>query len=478
MTSGGACAPGPWSGTERRREEATGGGPAAADATLDGVSMPGVIELGVDEGVPERQRQPPVRGRHWWNVGLLIVLALATLGSSGLGRPVLTAVATVHESTPMMNYQVDRDVMYTFQGAYATGTRKPLWTNLTAISLSDGHAYWRTQLGIDSSGAFLRVIGNVLVISVLDPEAESGGTIALSAEDGSQLWANSAPLVYGAHADKLVLLGGYEAGDGTVRMQPPEGQAETAAETLRAVDPETGKVVWSYLAPPGWTVDTPADPEVDRAVAMGPDGRAQSVDLATGTVRETGRFLPGTLNIVGDLAIVSHDENGEPVLSAYRVDTLDPVWTVPAPALRPELIQCGEVLCVGDTRSLWGVDPKSGTVSWRTTGWQYWYPMGSWILVTSQDRLSAKTWLLDPGTGRVLPGSEDWTPAASPGGALYALRPDRITGRLWFGAWDSAGGQFRTLGGPPLPVRGCTVGTGYLVCQRDDQTLGIWRYRT
>lgn len=460
-----------------------------------------LIELDVDPAVgPEPEPGLSPGFRRVARIALLAVACVAGLvAAQPLGPPRLTPVTSLN-TAPMLSERVAGDMMY----AIVSDTPPAL----DAYRLSDGALRWSIPLPIGDSAASVEVspaFAATVLVNSLDPTTRGDRTAAVDAATGRVLWHSRSFRVTQINTGASALLADDVAtGTGTGRR-------------YRQVDLRTGRELWTYEVPAGWTTALPDDPpgsDTERhLVAVSPTGAARSLNLATGrqvaaaeievgapAVAEAKPSVPGperddssfnagpSLMVRGDKLLVGYaDEgSGQTSLAGYRTDTLAPLWTIPVPSLTLRVDGCGTLLCLGESGRVRALRADTGAVVWSGKGWPGVVGvLGRWLYTVSDLAASYGYWpgparLIDPGTGRTDLDLGDWRlvsepdPAGRP--ALFELT-ERSTGRVWLGTLGN-GPSVKPLGTiADLPSGTCDAGPRYIVCLTTGQLVSIWRYR-
>ena len=462
-----------------------------------------LIELDADPVAgPEPEPGLPPGWRRVARFGFLTVACVAGLvAAQPLGPARLMPVASLN-TAPMLSERVAGDMMY----AIVSDTPP----TLDAFRLSDGALTWRVPLPIGDSAASVEVSpahAATVLVNSLDPTTRGDRTAAVDAATGRVLWHSRSFRVTQINTGVTALLADDVATDAG------------AGRRYRQVDARTGRELWSYQVPAGWTTALPDDPpgsDTERhLVAVSPTGAARSLELATGRQvaaadldvgaptaaeaepsvgsgpeHEESSYNAGpSLMIRGDELLVGYEDEatGQTSLAGYRTDSLAPLWTVPVRSLTLRVDGCGRLLCLGESGQVRALRADTGAVVWSGKGWPGVVGvLGRWLYTVSDLAASYGYWpgparLIDPGSGRTDLDLGNWRLVSEPdpaGRPALFERIEQSTGRVWLGALGN-GPSVTPLGTvADLPSGTCDAGPHYIVCLTTGQLVSIWRYRT
>jgi outer membrane protein assembly factor BamB len=475
-----------------------------------------VIELDVD---PAARAAPEPGLPPGWRRAFAIACVAATcafglVAADARPAPRLTVVATL-DTAPMLSERVSGDMLFSIVSGPPT---------LTAYRLSDGSQRWSIPLPVPDSAATVDVSPAVerrpgpapqaspaatVLVSSLDPSLKADRTAAVDAATGRVLWRSASYRASQINAGSGALLFDSTPTDnGLIRR-------------YRQVDVRTGRELWGYQVPAGWTTvlpDEPRDSDTERhLVAVSPTGAARSVELATGrevaaTDIDLGTPDPADTEAAGaealvvpniarqaaaapsapslmlrdDILLVGHEEDGRSVLTGYRTDRLAPLWTVGLQS--PSTLRvdgCGSLLCLAEEGDVRALRPDTGAVVWTGTGVTGALGLvGRWLYTVSDLAAAYGYWagparLIDTGTGRTDLDLGSWRLLSQPDQAEPALFElvDPESGQVWLGALG-AGPHVQPLGAvTDLPAGSCDAGPDYVVCETSGDQVRIWRYR-
>jgi hypothetical protein len=448
------------------------------------MSQPTVIELG-EVGRPAAQPEP---GRPGWSglrrhralaaaVGVALLLGVA--GAAPTTDPLLQA--TVPMGTGEVA-EVDGDRLYVLARSRTSDTDGV--RRIRAYRLPGGTPLWEAGVPVeDGDFAVVTTMRGVLLTARYEPtEGGIGELIALDVATGAPRWRRTGSLFGTAEpASGRLLVAEDDPGSGEVGR-------------LVAVDVETGAVAWTYRPPPGAALRGTwrTRPGPAYLVTALPSGRVEVRGMADGRLRAVGSAGgavpagadPGYdwMSIIDDLLMVQGPRPG--MFTAYGLPRLDRRWRV---TVRDGQFGwygpgCGRLLCLqtGD-QEMRAVEPRTGRTRW-TAGWTYVEPTGG-LMVASRSLgpygSATPLWLVDPATGREVGDLGRWGLAArrSQDEDLVLVAPDPARHLAWFGVVDPGLRGVAVRGVATGVIGECWAATGALVCRRDNESVGIWRYR-
>jgi outer membrane protein assembly factor BamB len=372
--------------------------------------------------------------------------------------------------------------------------------HLVGYRLADGARRWSTSLGLSGIdvlvGAQIEVVDGAVLVS------DSYGlstvrTVAVDAATGRELWHSDLPIVFGFDTGRSIVLGAYlNLGDRPGPSAYPGTTGPQVPLLLRAVEARTGRLVWTYRVAAGSQTALPSatagGEPVQGFVVLASDGRATTVDLATGSERTSAMIdataitQPGlgerptglAFGVYGDQLVLAATTHGRPILAAYSVSTLRLQWTSAISMIDVNVSECQPWLCVNDNDGIHAITRNSGAPAWTMTigaGFRGW--AAGWIYV-EPDATQPDPVLIDPVTQRVALTLGHWIiPAPSTTGPVLMMLADRQSTRTWLGLL-AAGPRIDVLGAVTGVTRNsCEIGDGYLACLTTDAQLWIWRYR-
>jgi outer membrane protein assembly factor BamB len=461
-----------------------------------------VIELDVD---PTRAAPEPGLPPGWWRAlavaCVAVVCALGLVAGGPLPAPRLTMIAAL-DTAPMLSERVSGDMMFSIvSGSSPT---------LMAYRLTDGTLRWKIPLPVPDSAASVDVASGTVLVSSLDPSLKADRTSAVDAATGRVLWRSQSYRANQINAGSVALLFDSTITDAGLSRR------------YRQVDVRTGRELWAYQVPPGWTTVLPDEPRgVDterHLVAVSPTGAARSVELATGrevaakdidlgvpdpadteaagaealvvpnVARQEAAATAGpSLMVRDDVLLVGHNVDGRSALTGYRTDQLAPLWTVTLQS--PSTLRvdgCGSLLCLAEGGDVRALRPDTGAVVWTGTGLAGALGLvGGWLYAVSDLAASYGYWagparLIDTGTGHTDLDLGSWrllNQSDPAGPALFEL-VDPDSGKVWLGELG-AGPRVQPLGVvTDLPSGSCDASPDYIVCETSSDQVQIWRYRT
>ncbi|MEV1330552.1 PQQ-binding-like beta-propeller repeat protein [Micromonospora costi] len=425
-----------------------------------------VIDLGElrDHPKPSPDRPRPRAVGRPLRTALVSLLVLATLAGAA---PAPGRVAAVVPSSPVGKAFFVDDLVVVDEpvGEVTSGDR-----DLTAYPMPERPAspppraepLWRVRVPVGGYVQWIEPHDDALLLTVNSRTETDGETIALHARTGQVRWRQPG-IVRSGRTGSLFLQ----------RMR------DDGVWTLRAVDVGSGRVTWSLGDLPRSPDYRLRDGAIDRVVVFGPGDEVEVRDPANGAVLARAGLRPDAFAelsglVVGDLVVLIDDQT----VTAYDLDRLERRWVVPLPAV--EFVgPCGEVLCtwVRDG-GLQALDPATGALRWRTSGWDAVMETrsGHLLVVTFRD---GRGWygVLDAGTGGQIADLGDWSmlAAVEPDGPLVGIRPGR-GGRLTPYELDLADVRLRALDAIPSASELCQAGPDGMMCRRPDGSFGVWRW--
>lgn len=467
---------------------------------------PVVIDLGEVRGHPEPEPagSPPRRYRA---VAVAAVVA-ALLVALGGARPVpvaLTEVRVPVVTGETMDVIDDRLYVVTPHHNVPRPAGPPGEDRtLTAYRLPDGRRLWRSR--VPDTGPEFHVYGTVGDMLLLSLHGQTTEIIAVDRATGAYRWRRTGwPF------------GSTEAGpDRPTRLllvssDTDSSQPET--QTVSAVNPATGAVLWSYHLPVGSHLNAAINGtfELFRLVIGHASGRVDVLDPATGrrvggavlrppvsppgsaptseagqeeTAEETAEETRTWLSMAGDLVLVASGDGL--TVTAYAVSDLTRRWELrlrqPLPIgwLGAWHVQDDLLFLHSMDEQVQAIDRQTGRTAWSGS-WGFVERAGRWLLA---GRFGAglddgvDLTLIDPATGRVHRRLGTWTMLSrrTPGEPMLSQH-DPGAARAWFGLLEHDAGRVRLVGVAEGVLRDCQAGRGVVVCRRVDSTIGIWAYR-
>jgi hypothetical protein len=464
---------------------------------------PVLIDLGDVPRPTAPEPDPPRPERRWsarrdWTlvVAGLLALVVSTVRADGRA-PALAPVATF--SVTGSNFTIYGDSLYVAPLGHG-GAGGPL----IAYRLADRVPRWSLAA---SDGPFFGVqvvAGQPLAVAGSCPRLSGTDLAAFDPATGAIRWRHfGVPLGPG--------------GAGTVLVDVPPnpfrcGGADTAGEplpteessaTIEAVDILTGETRWAIHPPPEAALSYLTEGGVLREViVVDRGGQAQAIDAGTGQVLATGRIPPvldsrsnGELvvrwhaSVIGRLLLIGVRQGGELRLTAYSVDTFNPVWSRTVDlALRSTSsytplwdVTCGTLVCFQSPSGIVAVDGGSGEVRWRMADVGPIWSDGSALLVGSDGnpagaRLASVLRLVDPqdGATRVDLTGYNLRGVAAAQRDLFVLA-GYDAGSTMFVLVDGTRGERRFLGRVPGGYERCEANHRYLACSSGLDVLRVWR---
>jgi outer membrane protein assembly factor BamB len=432
---------------------------------------------------PTAGRAPPGR-RPYGRVAALLVLVLALIAPERPLSVLWRHVGVAPITAPDGAYQLVGGRLYTFDWsanrvvttAWSPDPLRRLWT-YTASTTSD------TGGTTPSFGWAVQAASGEDI--VLQSFARS---IVMDGRTGAVRWTSSGPLlpvaggrvglIYdqkfrpGTEYDQAIGAVGplYASTAGVFHTEPP------ARTTVHALDMRTGRQLWqTAFAGSVIAADGDSDP-ADIVVVSG--DRLSVVASGTGAVvREHPLTGPPATDVTfgepGDrLVLLRHSARQGGIVTAYSLDTLEPLWRRPEPVSgNPSF--CAGMLCDNDDSGVLVVDPATGLTRWRT---------GTGALVSRDraivevdERENKPLTVRDPVTGSVRADLTGWTWLAY-GAGDAPLVLGRLDGPLTlFGVLSADGRGIQPLGYSPTPVANCESDDHHVAC-RIMGGVEVWAY--
>ncbi|MFS8498631.1 MAG: PQQ-binding-like beta-propeller repeat protein [Micromonosporaceae bacterium] len=419
----------------------------------------------------------------WWPaaaVALALVLAGGARAPAAEPAPRLTPVLTVPGGQAVLTE--------TYLFVHRPDRPANRGGSVTAYRLPDGVPAWRRKV---PSAVTVPVVAGVPVVIALDvADPGPGGAVAgaptitstgLDPDRGTPLWTRE-----GGPAG--------EAAAGLIFFEKARGDGEA----VTAVDPRTGREVWSVPVEGRLAWDR------DRLVSLSADGRMATYDLATGRrladtgspagtaggqavapARPAGTTRRATPAVLGSQVVLTDPGAGR--LSAYDADTLAHLWTTTVPGADHRPRRCDPLICLTSSGHIHALDPTTGQEAWPSLQSQAgsdWVPVGlpGGHLLLAETVLGASSLVVETRTGRLVRELPGWTvsrrDAVSAGTAAPLLfRYDPRARTTWVGRLDLDSLQMAVLDpiGDNLPAW-CTVADPYLLCHLEDHPgqMRLW----
>ncbi|MER7332294.1 MULTISPECIES: PQQ-binding-like beta-propeller repeat protein [unclassified Micromonospora] len=427
-----------------------------------------LIDLGELRDEPDREaplpRPPRAVGRPL-RVALVLALLVATLAGAA---PAPERVSVVVPARPGSEAFLAGDRFYVVEPAEREpeGAVEVRAYALPARAPADGRApapLWRAR--VPAAGRFWQVqsVPGVVLFSVTG-EQTFGETLALDAATGRERWRQP----------------GHPWPDlaGTLLVQ--------TADSVRSVDPASGRALWSVRTPPeGAHFGGVRDGLVKRIVLLTADGRAEVRDLRSGDLLHAADLLPdgqpafGQTVVTDDLLLLVRHQAG--ALTAYGLDGLRPRWEVRLPTV-DYVSECGGLLCVGGPFVGFRVlDPATGAVRWTGEGWLGVLSGrgGRLLAVAPGPTTGERLGVLDAATGRQVADLGAWQLMPwHDDDRLLAVRPAASGGGLVVGELDVVAGRARVVDVLRDASGECRGGAEAVLCRLRTGEIGVWRLRS
>ncbi len=344
---------------------------------------------------------------------------------------------------------------------------------ISTYALPDAKLLSRTPVTV--SGAIMQVdaIGDVVLVSQQVDTVGGQSTTAVVAATGRLLWRHPSRLIGASPSGRLALLLDNSSGAGPLRWY--------------GVDPTTGTALWSQEEPVTGSTDlaygsgdTPA-----RLVTATLAGELTVRDPETGTVTATAvvpappewRLRGLNIWIVDDLVLLGGREG----ITAYDLTDLRARWESPFDLTEVFVLPvCGDAICLfGRFGGLKVIDPATGLLRWGTEEWAAARRVGPYLLASGNDRPEGQEPLvvLDSRSGSRQGSFGVWRPVGEPlpDGRIIGVRERLDEQRVWYAALDPAALTVRVLGVADGVTGDCDVTTDVLICRRVDSSVGVWR---
>ncbi len=432
-----------------------------------------VIDLGeLPHGTQERVRpaaRPPVPVRPVLIAAAVVLLATLT-----------GAVRTPAPSGPMIIPAQLGDTTFTGRDRYFVvtpadqrATSRLQSKIITTYALPDATLLSRTPVTV--SGAIIQVdaIGDVVLVSQQVDTVGGQATTAVAAATGRVLWRHSSRLIGASPSGRLALMLDTSSGAGPLRWY--------------GVDPTSGAALWSQEEPVTGSTDlaygsgdTPA-----RLVTATVAGELTVRDPETGAVTATAvvpappewRLRGLNIWIVDELVLLGGREG----ITAYDLTDLRARWQSPFDLTEVFVLPvCGDAICLfGRFGGLKVLDPATGLLRWGTEEWAAARRVGPYLLASGDEQPEGQEPLvvLDSRSGSRRGSFGVWYPVGDPlpDGRIIGVRERPAEQRVWYAALDPAALTVRVLGVADGVTGDCDVTTDVLICRRVDSSVGVWR---
>jgi outer membrane protein assembly factor BamB len=341
-------------------------------------------------------------------------------------------------------------------------------------NLSDGALSWAAPLPQNVENLKIDAGAHVLMAS-----SGSAPKVAfVDTESGARLW----------ELDTAGTAGVVGMAAGAVLIQ---SDLSATLSMLRLVDDRTGREIWSRvlgaiasLGPDDMYAAAPA-----RIVAVAVSGDVTVLRWTDGALLGAGNLrvpLPVRANYdstvsdffgvspVGDRIYVSRRDRGRTSMTAFSVLPVMRLWTA-AGGPAGYVSDCGDVLCVADTRSVAGVDPATGAVRWSAPEIGSARRLDATRLLGYDQQENPNAAVLDARTGRVVRRLGQTYQV----GDLLVRLDAVVPGRSWVSVVDPADATPHTVGslGVGAPY-GCAARDTYLACPTVNGPTLVWHLPT
>jgi len=258
------------------------------------------------------------------------------------------------------------------------------------------------------------------------------------------------------------------------------------ARRMRMVRLRDGGTVWSRdrVDLTYWATDTTAGAGAERLLTLDPDGRAEVLAIADGSVVTTGR-LPWSgstqgedysmITVTGRRLYLDQTVHNQSSVTAYDADTLRRLWRVEQPSSGGSYA-CGPVVCVSDGTTVAGHDRETGALRWRLPAAMNGFLLPGGRLIVDEEG-GARHTLVDAATGRRLADLGPATPVWDSFGratAYLVAGTRQPAGLTSVSRFDPASGEV-VLRGTIMPVLdyACRYEDDLLACATQDNRLVV-----
>jgi outer membrane protein assembly factor BamB len=425
---------------------------------------------------------PPAR-RRYVRLAALLVLVLALAGAAPPRSVLWRRVGLAPITAPDGAYQLVGGRLYTFDWsvdqvvttAWSPESLHRLWTHTATTGSDDDGVTPSFGWAVEAAA------GDDVVLQSF------ARSIVMDARTGTVRWRSSGPLLPvaggriglmyeqqfrpGTEYDQAIGAFGplYASTSGVFHTEPP------AQTTLHALDMRTGRQLWqtafsgAVLAADGHT-----DSGMIMVVAA---DRLSVLAAGTGAVAREHRLsgAPATDVTFGDpnghLVLLRHSSRQGGTVTAYSMDSLEPLWVRAEPVAGSPSF-CAGMLCDNDGTEVTVLDPSTGQPRWRVNSGALMGRDGA--IVEVDGRESKPLSVRDPATGAVQVDLTGWT-WATYGRDDTPLVLGRLDGPLTlFGVVRVGRRAIQPLGYSP-PVANCESDDRYVAC-RVMGGVDVWAY--
>ncbi len=432
-----------------------------------------VIDLGeLPHGTQERVRptaRPPLPVRPVMVAAAIVLLAMLT---GAVRTPAPSGPAIIPAQLGDTTFTA-RDRYFVVTPADQRATSRLQNKIISMYALPDANLLFRTPVTV--SGAIIQVdaIGDVVLVSQQVDTVGGQATTAVAAATGRLLWRHSSRLIGASPSGRLALLLDTSSGAGPLRWY--------------GVDPASGVTLWSQEEPVTGSTDlaygsgdTPA-----RLVTATVAGELTVRDPETGAVTASAvvpappewRLRGLNIWIVDDLVLLGGREG----ITAYDLTDLRARWESPFDLTQVFVLPvCGDAICLfGRFGGLKVIDPATGLLRWGTEEWASARRVGPYLLASGNEQPEGEEPLvvLDSRSGNRHGSFGVWFPVGNPlpDGRIIGVRELPAEQRVWFAALDPGTLTVRVLGVADGVTGDCDVTSDVLICRRLDSSVGVWR---
>lgn len=437
-----------------------------AAETFDGPTV--FIDLGLERGEPDGYVRPsrPTQPR-WFAPALVAVLVMLCTGASAVAPPPALSEMLRLSVSPADPYTITSDGTLLVQ---TLGT-------LASFDLDDGGLHWQT--GTESPTYRLATgAGMLLLRSTSGSLRGDPVTRAVSIGDGTVRWRRGDSVMSVAGSPTLLAYTPVRSYTGTGRR---------VQRSVDAIDPATGRTLWSVPVPStAVLMGVPGPGDEGARMLLVHDNRTVAVhDLVTGKQLASGALPPADYGpdnpvVSGGLILLRHPTLNGRVVSAFDPITLQQRWTRPA-GFAFTITSCGMLACLSGPDGVRAIDPADGSQQWFRPDWRNVQERdGVLIAFGTPAGENDPVGLADPSTGALLTDLHGWRAVGSSGADEHLLVTRTAdSGRRTMVAVAAPGdapSTPRLLGDLPTGTGDCQSVPGRLVCRSTSGDLVVWRY--
>ncbi len=415
------------------------------------------VDLGEDFGAPVEVETPPWRP-HWRRFRLPVLLVLLLLFCAASVEPPPSLLRVVAR-TPVAD---DASVMIADSELFVLD----LTHGVRAYDLADGRLRWSTQtIELATETTMTYDDGNVIV-SMDDTDASGEHTVALDAATGRKMWTSD----FGS---------AQQVADGVLvqAMPRPAGYnypGTPQSGSVRLIDARTGATRWTHDVDVNCAMQVATEivelcPNTSKLTVIGlVDGLpivSRTVELGDAAVNfllpQQDQIDVPQLFVAGNTILIAHAHSPKPVLDAYELSNLSPLWGGVSIAYGQHFEQCGTAVCLTD-------GPSAGDAYDLATG----RPVSSLVYVPAP---TGSRYVFIPVGFNALDQTTIPMPSADAGLSvgLPDSEPRLAESSLLARAVDDIVTLIQIV--PGVGPDSCATVAGYLVCTTIDHQLTAWK---